>query len=237
MPEVQKHGFSWEKELLLNVYKADAEKLKKIGYTAAADCPAECNGLDGVSLSIKTTGSKNAVYMGDVLRFYDETHSEKPLHLTVIYYEQKTPTTKAVLSVVEVDLTGAGALLFGTLTREQIAELDALVKKVPQKRKPTTEEHAEMYALRDRLSAAAGPVALCLDIKCNSQQSRVQSHFNAFQAFLAAHPERVVARSEGAAFRGGAITPEITSGRRVLKKKASAAAAAAQPAAESPGTA
>jgi hypothetical protein len=217
MTEVQKHGFTWEKDLLCNVYRVDPALA--ISYTAKMDCPAESNKLDGVALSIKTSGSgsKNVVYMGDVLRFYDETHSGTPFHLVVVFYDQTDAETKTLTEIVEVDLTDSGALLFGGLTRDAVAALDAAVKRIPQKRSPTPEERAAIYALRDTLQSVCGDV-LHLDIKCNSQQSRIQSHFNGFQRFLTAHPARVVARSGTCEFRGGRVAATLTSRRRVLKR-------------------
>ncbi len=84
-----------------------------------------------------------------------------------------------------------------------------------------------MYALRDALQPRCK--AIHLDIKCNSQQSRLQCSFGraAFQQFLIEHPERVVARSGTTEFRGGRIVEQVASGRRVFTKKAGAPAVAA----------
>jgi len=111
-------------------------------------------------------------------------------------------------------------LLFGNLSRAQIEELDQLIKRVPQKRSPTPEEHKAMYTLRDALHALAGPdAAIHLNIKCDSQQSRLQCSFNRWLSFVANHPERVVAVGDASSFRGGSICAEISSGRRTFKKK------------------
>ena len=104
--EVQKHGFTWEKELIRNVLHVSDDDLKKIKYTSKMDLPAVLNKLDGCDLSIKTTGSPNTVCMGDCLRIYDSVYSEKPLHLVVITYKQDdVKNTKKVTEVVEVDIT------------------------------------------------------------------------------------------------------------------------------------
>jgi hypothetical protein len=216
MPEVQKHGFTLQDDMLRNVYGATDAELTSIGYTSAMDLPAKFNHIDGVNLSIKATSSANTVCMGDCLRIFDETHSETPFHMTVIQHKQ-VGSKKVIVKLTEVNLTNSGALLFGTVTRAEIQGLDRLVKTVPQKRKPTPEERKQMYALRDRLKKTSG--AILFNIKCNSTQSRLQCSFNKFKKFIEENPSRIIAESTTATFRGGAILQEIESGPRVFKKK------------------
>lgn len=219
--EVQKHGFTWEGEMIRNVYKCKTTTTTT-PYTGAIDLPAHLNQLESCRVSIKTTGSPNAVCMGDCLRVYDSVSGDAaPIHATVVTYVQNDETkTKKIKSIVEVDITNSRTLLFGNLSRAQIEELDHLIKKVPQKRSPNPEEHKAMYTLRDALQAFAGnDAAIHLDIKCNSQQSRLQCSFNRWLSFVANHPERVVAIGDASSFRGGSICAEISSARRTFKKK------------------
>jgi len=215
--EVQAHGFTWEQELLFNVYGATKEELEKMKYTSKMDLLAEYNRLDGGDLSAKTTRTPNAVCMADALRLFDAVASGKAFHLVVVLYTQDTPTTKKVKLITQLNLTGCVEPLFGTLTRSQIEELDKQVKSVPQKRNPTKVEYATMYSTRDSLQKSSG--AIHLDIKCNSTQSRLQCSFNRFQEFVAKNPTRVVATSTTNEFRGGAISSQIVSSRRTFKKK------------------
>lgn len=211
--ETQAHGFSWEKELITKVYGATQDELKSIKYTNKIDLPAEFNKLDKCDLSIKTSCSLNAVCMADCLRIYDEVSSGNPLHLVVVFYKQNDELmTKNIIKICEVDLTGAVEPLFGNVTRKEIEDVAAAVKAVPQKRKPTEEEYNRMYALRDALQPRMG--ALHLDIKCNSQQSRLQCSFNAFQKFIEENPKCVVATSHTGEFRGGKIKESVVSSRR-----------------------
>lgn len=216
--EVQAHGFVWEKELLKNVYGVPAEELQKVTYTSKMDLDSRLNLLDGCDVSIKTSCSPNAVCMADCLRIFDAVDSEKPFHMVVVCYKQdKSTNTKKIESITEVDLTRSREALFGSLTRSQIEELDKAIKAIPQKRKPTEEEHRSLYALRDSLQALSA--AIHLDIKCNSQQSRLQCSFNRFQEFVQANPSLVVAKSNTNEFRGSSITSEIISPPRTFKKK------------------
>lgn len=213
--EVQAHGFSWEREIITNVYGATKEDLANIKYTSKMDLPAKLNKLDSCDISVKTSCSKNTVCMADCLRVFDAVSSGIPMHMVVIYYIQDdTNNTKKISSIIEVDLTNSASLLFGSLTRSQIEELDKEVKSIPQKRRPTHEEHTKMYVMRDSLKSLSG--AIYLNIKCDSTQSRLQCSFNHFQEFIEKNPSRVIATSNSNEFRGGVITLEINSSRRVL---------------------
>lgn len=216
--EVQAHGFSWEKEIISNVYHATNEELKQIKYNSKMDLPANLNRLDQCDVSVKTTCSQNTVCMADCLRMFDAVSSGKSIHMVVVHYIQDdTNNTKKITTITEVDLTDSRDLLFGTLTRSQIEELDKVVKSIPRKRKPTEEEYNKMYSLRDSLQKLSD--AIHLDIKCNSTQSRLQCSFNYFQQFVEKNPEKIVAKSNTNEFRGGVISSQITSSRRVFKKK------------------
>jgi hypothetical protein len=218
MPEVQKHGFTWERDLLLNSYGVTYEELKKIKYNSKMDLPRSLNRKNDVNLSIKTTCSLNAICMGDCLRVYDAVGNGTPLHMTSIYYKQDdNKDTKKIARITEVDLTNSRKLLFGSITLEQLVELDIAVKAVPQKRRPTDEEYQKMYSIRNILQPNSG--AIHLDIKCDSQQSRLQCSFNHFQDFLRENPDRIIEQSISGQFRGGNITEEISSKRRIFKKK------------------
>ena len=211
MMAVQKHGFVWENELKLNVYRVKGD----IKYTSVMDIPADLNLLTGIDQSIKTTGSKNQVCLGDAVRIFDNVSSGKPYHMTCLHYIQNTTDTKKVEWIVELDLTSSKDILFGDVTRDEIESLSQLVKTVPAKRKPTSDEHNRMYTLRNNIQSKSG--FLKFAIKCNSTQSRLQCTFSSFQKFLETHQERIVAYSNTNEFRGGVVSNSIQSGRRILK--------------------
>lgn len=212
---VQRHGFSLQDRLLRDVYGATAAELRAIPYTAVHDLPARLNRLDGCGVSVKTSKSLNTVCMADCLRLFDWSGGRERVHMTVLFYRQ-LERTKRVVSAVEVDLTGSRRLLFGGVSRAQLAKLDALVKAVPQGRRPTPAEHAAMYAMRNSLQRKMG--ALQLNIKCNSTQSRLQCSFNRFQRFLSRNGRRVVARSRGGSFRGVRCCFEVASRPRAFRR-------------------
>jgi hypothetical protein len=199
------------------VYGVTDDELKKIKYNSKSDLPRALNRKDDVDLSIKTTGSPNAIGMADCLRLHDAVSSGNPLHMTVVHYKQcDDKKTKAIVSITEVNLTNSVELLFGSITQGQLVTLDKAVKAVPQSRSPTPEEYQKMYSIRDSLQPMSG--AIHLDIKCNSQQSRLQCSFNRFQAFLKENPDRIIEQSTSGSFRGGNVIEVIESGRRVFTK-------------------
>lgn len=217
--EVQSHGFSWEKEILQKVYKLSCDDLKKIHYTSKMDLPAALNKKGDYDLSIKTTCKSSYVCMADCLRIYDCVSSGNKIHMIVIVYKQED-NTKKITNIRQVDLTSSCKTLFGNITRKQLEELVAAVKAVPQKRKPTKEEYENMYSLRDKLQKQSGEIHL--DIKCNSQQSRVQCSFNNFERFLNNNTERIIMLSDNNIFNEQEITPVIQSSRRTFKKSITA---------------
>lgn len=156
--------------------------------------------------------------MGDCLRVFDAVSKNcNPLHMIVVYYKQDDLNNiKHLKSIVQIELTNSKELLFGSCSRTDIERLDKLIKSVPQRRKPTHIEHKAMYALRDEI-AGDGPIHF--DIKCNSQQSRLQCSFNKFEKFIKENPDRVICKSTTCDFRGKKIAAEIKSGRRSFASK------------------
>jgi len=210
---VQKHGFLWEHELICNVYGAMKEELQSLNYIGKADLPSKFNRLDNCDLSIKVSGRLNSVCMADCLRIYDAVDGQ--LHMTVIHYKQNG-MKKTIINIIEIDLTSSREILFGTITRSQIEELDKAIKSIPQKRKPTPDEHKQLYSMRDKLQSQSKSIHF--DIKCNSTQSRLQCSFNKFQTFIKENSERIVAQSSTNEFRNGKISLEIISPCRVFNK-------------------
>lgn len=216
--EVQAHGFLWEQEILQNVYRATQEELATISYTSNVDLPAKFNRLNRADLSIKTSGNNKTICMGNPLRVFDETGGETPLHLVVICFQQyELQCEKKITSIIEIDLTNSRELLFGSLTRAQLEELDRTVKEVPQKRRPTADEHKKMFDMQEMLQKSSG--AIYLNIKCDSAASRLQCSFNRFQSFIKNNETRVIAHSDTNNFRGGSISAAISSSQRKFKSK------------------
>jgi hypothetical protein len=216
--EIQAHGFRWEDEIKRHVFKLTDDEIQKVKYNAEFDVPIEHNRIGNYNISIKTTGNPNTVCMADCLRLYDIVSRNEPYRMiTVVYKQDDITKSKQLVKILELDLTSSKELLFGTLMRSDIEELDRAVKSVPQKRKPTKEEHNNMYDIQKRIQKNSG--AIYLNIKCDSKQSRLQCSFNKFQKFIEDNHSIIVQKSETPELYGGRISHEIVSGRRVFKKK------------------
>jgi len=217
MPENQAHGKIWEKDLGMNVYKATEAELKSVSHTAPIDVPRAFNRLDGTDISVKVSGT-NAIDMGDIERIYKEVSSGESIHMTVVCWEQKNPTTKALKSITEVDLTNSVVLLFGTATLSDIQALVACVKAIPKNAR--TAEHTKTYKqMAATLKQRHGGLIHYAPKVDTKNQRRVQGRISKFSEFLQKHPERIVAQSQNGEFRGGKITEEILSTKRVRSKK------------------
>jgi hypothetical protein len=213
MAESQKHGFVWQADIMEHVYGVPAATIAAENYTAVHDIPAIHNALDHIDLSIKTTGNPQRVDLGSALRVYDTVASGMAYRMTVICWAQEGET-KRVTGIVEVDLTCATAELFGTLTRADIAALDAAIRVYPKGLSASAPECEPITALCASLCRRSGAIQLNKKIDSGSQR-RLQCSFNRFQDFIAAHPERVIAQSTTCEFRGGRIQECIASGRRM----------------------
>ena len=216
--EVQKHGLKWEDDIRRNIFKMTQEEIESISYTNSYDIPSQYNKLEPVNISVKTSGTKTQVCMANCLTLFNTVSSSTPFHLLVIFYNQDDELQEKCLEeIVEINLTNTKKLLFGDIKKEEIEDLDKLVKSVPQKESPTKEQHDKLYKMRNLLQVKSGVIHL--DIKCNSQQSRLQCSFNKFQRFLNNNNHLIVAKSNTAEFRGGKIIEKIDSKRRSFNKK------------------
>lgn len=216
--EVQKHGLKWEDNIRRNVFQMTQDEIESISYTHNYDVPSKYNKLEPVNISIKTSGTKTQVCMANCLTLFNTVSTRDPFHLLVIFYNQDDELQEKCLEeIVEIDLTHSQKLLFGELTKDEIESLDKLVKSVPQKESPTKEQHDNLYEMRNSLQKKSG--AIHLDIKCNSQQSRLQCSFNKFQKFLENNSHLVIHKSQNGMFRGGKVIEKIDSKRRCFNKK------------------
>ena len=222
MPENQGHGKTWEKDLGLNVYKATEAELATVSHTAPIDVPRAFNRLEGIDVSIKVSG-KDTIDMADIVRVFDEVSSGEKFHVTVVLWEQNSPTTKKLKSITEGDLTNSVELMFGSVKREQLVDLVTAAKAVGKVRPTVTAEErarqiSSAYAMRDELHRLSGFMHIHLMFYTNTA-SRVQGQFTRFRQFVAENPGRLVAESQTCEFRGGRIANEIPSTKRVRNKK------------------
>jgi hypothetical protein len=208
MAESQKHGFTFENEVL-KAYGLDPTALS---YTRAHDIPAELNTKEGKNISIKASGSKS-VDMGDVLRIFNETSSPtEPILLTVLFYQQDGDKKK-LKEIHQVDLTNSHAILFGTVTLEELKDYVKLVKAIPHG-PPSLETRDSYITGAQALNRKMGYVHVRPKVDSKSQR-RVQCSFPNFHTFTRMFPERVITKITDGILHGYQIPLEIASGRRV----------------------
>jgi hypothetical protein len=211
MAESQKHGFTFENEVL-KAYGLDPARLS---YTRAHDIPAELNTKEGKNISIKASGSKS-VDMGDVLRIFAETSSPEPILLTVLFYQQDGDKKK-LKEIHQVDLTNSHAILFGTVTKEELQDYVKLVKAIPHGA-PSLETRDTYITAAQTLNRKMGYVHVRPKVDSKSQR-RVQCSFPDFHAFCAAHPHLVKSKITDGILHGYQLPLEIDSTRRVRNSK------------------
>ena len=209
--EVQKHGLVFEKEIAAIFHCTD--EAPDTEYTGHDDVPWHLNKLDGYNVSVKTAGFRNQVCLADVHRFFESLNSGTPFKMVVMFYEQVDLERKAFKRLVELDLTNAAGIVFGTVKKEQIAELDRYVRAIPRGRSPTTEE-SNHYKGIARALAKQGGGYITFSPKCDSEsQRRLQCAFSKrnFTRLIAEHPHRVITDTTTAVFKGRDVSRVILS--------------------------
>ena len=201
MPENQLHGFTWEAEIKTTVFGLDVAA----HYTAVHDIDRSHNRFDAnENISIKTTGG-STVCMGDALRILD--YEPGVLHTAIVVQYEQCADSKVVVCVYELDL-GQRELLWGRVAREEVSELDALVRSMPRGRR-VPEIDAAITAKKNELNAKSGVLKFNPKIDSKTQR-RLQCSIPKFAD--ASGLVRTVARDP--LVRGIPITASLPSGRR-----------------------
>ena len=213
MTESQAHGFTWEKSVLEGVYGITGPQVG--GYTRAHDVSAEDNKLDGVSVSIKASGS-SSVDMADARRVFESCASGEPFHLLLIQYKQEDDE-KVLKSVLYVDLTSSATELFGDLTLEDITAMHTYLKAIPAGR-ASIDTRSEYKVRAADLSRRSGAISLRPKVD-SKKQRRLQCSFSNIAAFCAANPVRLISQNSNGVFKGFQLLTRIQSGRRFLEVK------------------
>lgn len=206
MPESQLHGFTWENDIKRKVFNMDTS----IGYTSTHDIPKEFNCMNcNENISIKTTGG-GTLYMGCPLRIYDYPDTE--VHTGIVLPYRQEGGVKRLLGSREITLNNR-ALLFGSVTREEIAALSGLIKSHPRgERVPAL--IAEIKKVQKGLNAKSGIVQFNYKID-RKVQRRLQCSIPNYETAAGL----ITARTEGPVVRGVPITEVIDSNPRARNRR------------------
>jgi hypothetical protein len=216
MVEVQKHGFTFEKwvrDTLFRGYEGN--------YMQKWDVPPDHNkhpAMDSLHralpVSIKTAGFGSPIGLGDALR---QRSTDQPFVMIAGFWTQRTATEKWFEAIGAAKFRAKEwSALWGSLTLDNIAELDAMVKDMS---KSHTIARKRAQEWKKRFFADSGS-CIVLNPKIDSKaQRRVQCSlpFSVFWEFAGAEPERVDAPElYGIPFEN----PIVSSARTFKKKKA-----------------
>jgi len=206
MPANQSHGFLWESEIKTKVFGI----LGPDPYTAVHDVDRSRNTLNpNENVSIKTTGS-DVLCMGDALRVFSYDEGVEHTCIAIRYTqdaEQKTLTHVYELNLMHRDL------LWGHVVKEDIAELDALVRSMPPGRRDPGIDRAITMKKRE-LNAKSG--AIRFNPKLNSTtQRRLQCTIPKFPTY----PGLITSVTTEPLVRGIQIAAFVLSGRRIRNRR------------------
>jgi hypothetical protein len=205
MPESQLHGFTWENEVK-RVFAVDAHA----DYTATHDIPKEVNPFNSMeNISIKTTGS-STICMGDPLRIWD--YSDAEINTGIVLRYRQEGGVKRLERTHEITLNNR-ALLWGSLTREDIAELDALVRSMPRGSRDVAID-AAISEKKKELNAKSGIVRFNPKIDSKVQR-RLQCSIPNYESTVGL----IVSTTPGSVVRGVAISETIDSTSRVRNRR------------------
>jgi len=174
MPQSQRHGFIYENHIRTLVFLLEEVS----NDTNTHDIRCIQNRFDSTeNISIKCSGGTR-IECGDIQRFYSYDFSEKNT-IIFIQYRQNTDITKIINRIYEIDYNQElHALLFGTITKEEINEYVQFIKSIPAGREAREQCKAE-YKKRKKKLQTIRNMKTCIHPKVDSgSQRRVQCSFD-----------------------------------------------------------
>lgn len=216
MVEVQEHGFAferWVRDTFFDGYEGNYMQKWDV-LPEGNQHPAVPASHRGLPVSIKTAGFGSPIGLGDALR---QRGTDVDFLMIAGFWHQRTETEKWFEAIGAVRFSAeAWASLWGTLTLDLIAELDALVKDTSVSYHSVRSAAQEWKARHVKDSGSR----IVLNPKIDStKQRRVQCSlpFDTFWEFAGATP----ARLDAPELYGLAFTNPILSRARTFRKRTS----------------
>lgn len=202
MPANQNHGFLWEDEIKKNVFGFTAPT----GYTDTHDIGKEHNRFNPrENISIKVTGG-GTVWMGSALRVFN--YSSEDIHTGIVIRYKQEGDSKVLSNVYELDLDNR-ALLWGSVTEEEVRSLDALVRSMPSRTRDAALDR-RIKDMKRELNARSGVMRFNPKIDGGTQR-RLQCSIPNFAEI----PSLIRTQSAECVVREVEIAASVPSGRRV----------------------
>lgn len=206
MPENQQHGFLWESEIKTKVFGLTGPD----PYTAVHDVDRSRNTLNpNENVSIKTTGS-DTLCMGDALRVFD--YEDGVAHTCIAVRYTQGAEQKNLQNVYELDLNQR-ELLWGRVTKQDIEELDALVRTMPAGQRVADIDRA-ITQKKKELNAKSGVIRFNPKIDSKTQR-RLQCSIPKFHRYTSL----VKSATTQPSVRGTTIAASVPTGRRVRNRR------------------
>lgn len=206
MPENQQHGFLWESIIKTTVFGVDGKEK----YTAIHDIPRSRNTFNpNENISIKTTGN-SLLCMGDALRVFE--YEPDVEHTCIVIQYVQRGEEKVLTHVYELDLTQR-EILWGSVTKQDIEELDRLVRSMPANRRDPDIDKAITQKKRE-LNTKSGAIRFNPKIDSKTQR-RLQC---SIPMFATCHTLIKTSTSEPIV-RGIPIVASVAGGRRIRKRR------------------
>jgi len=211
----QEFGFHIENLVRTLVHRVPT----KYNDLSVHDISREENALDSTETqSIKTTGGNN-IDCGDVLRLFDYNYKEK--HTMIIFCYKQESSKRVISRILELNMNEEfKKVLFGSITREQIEELDKYVKGIPKNQKPT-KEHSDTYKKMAKTlkESSNGLISYAPKVDSRSQR-RLQSSIRKLDEFIEKNSSLVLSNTTECILRGISFPKEHEGfGKRIRHKK------------------
>ncbi len=210
--ESQSHGFFWENHIKTKIFGIT----EKSSYTCIHDISKEQNPFDdSENISIKTMGG-DTLFLGSALRIFEYSPDEKHTCMVIVYRQREDK--KTVSRVVEFSLDRKD-VLFGTVTVEDILELEQMIRELPKSGRISKSAREESEAKKKDINKRSD--AIQFNIKIDSQtQRRLQCSIPKFDAFLTKNADTILLYdSSEPIVREMPIPHVLTSTRRKRIKK------------------
>lgn len=170
MPEVQSHGFTfekWVKEQFFGGYEGSYMQKWDVApeYNTSVRVPERFRSLP---VSIKTAKRRSPIGLGDVLR---QRQIEHPFVMVVGFWEQISRTEKRIAEIGYARFApDAWEMLWGDVSTNQLRDLDCVVKNLGE-HYSTVRQKAKLWKAQDAVRACQIVINPKIDSKV---QRRIQ---------------------------------------------------------------
>ena len=174
----QEFGFHIENLVRTVIHKI----LIKKNDTSIHDISKEENALDPTETQSIKTRKGNYIDCGDVLRLFDYNYKEK--HTMIVFCYNQETSKRVINRILELNMNEEfKKVLFGTVKREDIENLDKYIKSIPMNGRTKTHSNTYKSMAKTLKESSNGWISYApkVDSKC---QRRLQCSIRNLDEFL-----------------------------------------------------